>query len=41
MHPDPFEFNRGMTWYDRAWRVLLLLVTIAVLLMDLLVWRPA
>lgn len=41
MKHDIFEFNAlGMTWGQRAWRVAFLLACIAVLAMDLLVWRP-
>lgn len=41
MKHDIFEFSmHGMTYGQRAWRVLLLLTIIGVALMDLLVWRP-
>lgn len=41
MKHDLFEFNAaGMTWQARAWRILLLLATIGVTLLDLFVWRP-
>lgn len=41
MKHDIFDFHHDMTWHDRAWRVLLLLVLIGICLMDLFVWRPA
>lgn len=42
MKHDIFEFSATeMTWYDRAWRIILLVFVIGVLLMDLLIWRPA
>lgn len=41
MRYDIFEFSGEMTRSDRAWRVAFLLALIAVLLMDLFVWRPA
>ena len=42
MRHDIFEFNAtGMTHGDRAWRILFLLALIAVLIMDILYWRPA
>lgn len=41
MKHDLFEFNaEGMTFGDRAWRVLFLLACIAVCSLDLWVWRP-
>lgn len=41
MRHDIFEFNaEGMTFADRAWRVLFLAACIAVALLDLFVWRP-
>ena len=41
MKHDIFEFNaEGMTWADRAWRVVFLATIIGVVLMDLFVWRP-
>lgn len=41
MKHDIFEFNAaGMTWGDRAWRVLFLVACITVALLDLFVWRP-
>lgn len=40
MKHDLFDFNaEGMTFADRAWRVLFLLGCIAVTLLDLFVWR--
>jgi hypothetical protein len=41
MRHDIFEFTGEMTVGQRAWRVVFLLALIAVLLMDLFVWRPA
>lgn len=41
MKHDLFDFfAQDMTWAQRAWRVAFLLAAIAVVLMDLLVWRP-
>lgn len=41
MRHDIFEFNaEGMTPRDRATRVAFLLACVAVLAMDLFVWRP-
>lgn len=41
MRHDPFEFNcTEMTWWDKAWRIAFLLVTVGVLLCDLFIWRP-
>jgi hypothetical protein len=41
MKHDPFEFNiKGMTFADKAWRVLFLVAIIAVLTADLFYWRP-
>lgn len=41
MKHDLFEFNMtNMTWYDRAWRVILLVFLIGVLMYDLFVGRP-
>lgn len=41
MRHDIFEFDaKGMTWQDRAWRVIFLLFLIGILLLDLFVWRP-
>ena len=41
MKYDLFEFaSPGMTWSQRAWRVLFLLACIAVAALDLFVWRP-
>ncbi len=41
MKHDIFEFSAvGMTTTQRAWRVAFLLALIAVLLLDLYVWRP-
>jgi hypothetical protein len=41
MKHDLFDFHPTMTPGQRAWRIGLLLVLIAVLLLDLFVWRPA
>ncbi len=41
MKHDIFEFSAvGMTTPQRAWRVAFLLALIAVLVLDLYVWRP-
>jgi hypothetical protein len=41
MNYDIFELRGiGMTWYDRAWRVALLLGCIGALLYDMFVGRP-
>lgn len=40
MKHDLFDFNPNMTTGERAWRIALLLALIAVLLLDLLLWRP-
>lgn len=40
MKHDLFEFNADMTWRDKAWRVLFLLVIVGILLCDLYIWRP-
>lgn len=41
MKHDLFEFNAlGMTRWQRAWRVLLLLSLIAICILDLFYWRP-
>lgn len=41
MRHDPFDFlAAGMSWQDRAVRVLFLLAIIVVCALDLLVWRP-
>jgi hypothetical protein len=41
MKYDAFDFTtEGMTPAQRAWRVAFLLALIAVLVLDLLVWRP-
>jgi hypothetical protein len=40
MKHDIFDFHHDMTWYDRGWRIALLLGLIGILLMDLFVWRP-
>jgi hypothetical protein len=41
MKYDLFDFTtEGMTLAQRAWRVALLLACIAVLVLDLYVWRP-
>lgn len=41
MKQDIFELNPvAMTYSDRAWRILTLIILIAVLCMDLFVWRP-
>jgi len=38
---DIFEFNaETMTFADKAWRVVFLLVCICTLLADLFIWRP-
>jgi len=40
MKHDPFEFStKGMTFADKAWRVLFLVSIIAVLIADLFYWR--
>jgi hypothetical protein len=41
MKHDLFEFNGEMSRSEVAWRVAFLLALIGILLMDLLVWRPA
>ena len=41
MRYDMFEFNGQMSRSEVAWRIALLLVLIGIVLMDLLVWRPA
>lgn len=41
MRYDIFEFNGQMSRFEAAWRIALLVALIGVLLMDLLVWRPA
>ena len=41
MKHDLFEFaTPGMTWGQRAWRIVFLLALIAVCALDLFVWRP-
>jgi hypothetical protein len=40
MRYDIFELHGDMTTGQRAWRVAFLLALIAVLLLDLFVWRP-
>lgn len=41
MKHDLFEFNaEGMTWADRAWRIVFLLSIIGACAYDLLVGRP-
>lgn len=41
MKYDLFEFNaEGMTWRDRAWRIVFLLAILAVLAYDLFIGRP-
>jgi hypothetical protein len=40
MRYDIFELHGDMTPGQRAWRVVFLLALIAVLLLDLFVWRP-
>lgn len=41
MRYDVFDLTApGMSWAQRAWRVLFLLACIGVALMDLYVWRP-
>lgn len=41
MKHDIFEFNMtDMTWGQRLWRVVFLATCIAILLADLLIWRP-
>lgn len=41
MKHDLFEFNAlTMTWWDRAWRILFLLVVIGVAAYDLFIGRP-
>ncbi len=41
MRHDIFELNaEGMTWGGRAWRIALLLLTIAACAADLFLWRP-
>ena len=40
MKYDLFDlFDPEMPWYSRAWRIALLVVVWAVVLMDLFVWR--
>lgn len=42
MKHDLFEFNAlGMSRADRAWRVALLVVLVAIAAMDLFFWRAA
>ena len=40
MKHDIFDFHHEMTWYDRAWCIVFLAVTIGILLADLFYWRP-
>jgi hypothetical protein len=41
MRYDIFDFTtEGMTLAQRAWRVAFLLALVAVLVLDLFVWRP-
>lgn len=41
MKYDPFDFfASGMTGAQRAWRIVLLIALLAVLGLDLYVWRP-
>jgi hypothetical protein len=41
MKHDIFEFTtEGMTLAQRAWRVAFLLALVAVLVLDIYVWRP-
>ena len=41
MKHDPFEYRPlEMTWWDKAWRIALLLFCIGALAYDLLVGRP-
>ena len=40
MKHDPLDFQHDMTWYDRAWRIALLIACVIVLCLDLFVWRP-
>lgn len=40
MRHDLFDLKPDMTAGERTWRIVLLLVLIATLLMDLFIWRP-
>jgi hypothetical protein len=40
MKHDILDFNPSMTTSQRVWRAVFLLALIAVLMMDLFVWRP-
>ena len=40
MRHDIFDFNPHMTRAQRAWRIALLIASIAVVCADLFYWRP-
>jgi len=40
MKHDIFDFNHHMTFWERVWRASLLVASIAVLLLDMYIWRP-
>lgn len=40
MKHDPFEFHGEMTWRERLVRAVFLCAIVAVVAMDLFVWRP-
>ena len=40
MKHDIFDFHHDMTWYDRLWRIVLLVFCICVLAYDLFIGRP-
>ena len=41
MNHDPFDvFAAGLTRFGRLWRAAFLAAIVAVILLDLLVWRP-
>lgn len=40
MKHDIFEFNaEGMTWFDHAWRAILLVALLTILACDIFIWR--
>jgi hypothetical protein len=41
MKHDPFDFKPELTNRERAWRIVLLLAFIAVLMLDMFYWRPS
>lgn len=41
MRHDIFEWRSlEMTWWDKLWRVMLLITCVAVLVLDIFIWRP-